>query len=106
MGVLLAALGDGDLAFLDPPAGFLNDLPAVLDDPALAFNLVLKGLEYRPEAVHILDFGAGAEGIAAHGPDADVGVAAEVAVLHVGGGDAEELNEGVQRRQILAGLLR
>ena len=96
MGVFLAALGDGDLALFDPAAGFLHDLTTVLDDAALAVHLELKGIEHGAEAVHVLDFGAGAEGVAAHGPDADVGVAAEIAVLHVGGGDAEVLHQGMQ----------
>ena len=105
VGILLAALGYGDLARFDPAAGFLDDLAAVFEDAALALNLVLQGLEDGAEAIHVLDFGARSEGLAAHGPDADVGVAAEVAILHIGGGHAEELDERVQGGEILAGFL-
>ena len=92
VGVLLAALGDGYLALLHPAAGFLDYLAAVLDDAALAFDLVLQCLKDGVEAVHVLDFGAGAEGVAAHGSDADVGVAAKIAVLHIGCGDSQVLH--------------
>ena len=96
VGVLLAALGDGYLALLQPAAGFLHYLAAVLNDATLAFHFVLQRLKDGVETVHVLDFGAGSEGVAAHGADADVGVAAKVAVLHIGGGDAEVLHEGVE----------
>ena len=104
MRIFLAALGHGHAPLIYPPAGFLHHGPAVLDDALLPLHLVHQGKVNGPEAVHVLDFGAGPEGIGAGGADAHVGVAAEVAVLHIRSGNAEILDHGMERGEVLAGL--
>ena len=105
MGFLFASLGNGDASLFDPAAGFLNNTSAVFQYFPLPFNFVVQGQKHRPEAVHVFDFGAGAKLVAALGTDAHVGVAAEVAVLHICRGDAQVLQNGMQGHQIGARFL-
>ena len=106
MGRFLAALGLGYSLVIQPTSGFLVELASFAGHPPLAHSFVFQGAVDGLEAVHVLDFHLG-EGLrGALRADADVGIAAEAAFLHVAGGDAEILENGAQFHQVLPGLFR
>ena len=57
------------------------------------------------ERVQVLDFGLGAELLRALQPHADVGVAAQVALLHVAGGDFDELQHLLHLGEVGVGFV-
>ena len=83
MGLLFGAHGVRAALGAVPQARLLDHAAAVFDDADLALDLVLHRGADVAEAVHILNFGLGAElfGIFEH--HADVGVAAQRTFLHV-----------------------
>src|SRR5450759_3920906 len=78
----------------------LHHAPAALDQRYLPGDLELDGLLQEAERVQVLDLGAGAERLRALEPHADVGVAAQIALLHVAGGDLDELHHLLQLGQV------
>ena len=81
-------------------ARLLHHAPAALNQRHLAGDLELDGLLQKAEGVQILDFGAGAERFGAPEPDADVGIAAQMALLHIASGNLDELNHLLQLGQV------
>ncbi len=104
--VLLAALGDGYTFVLDPAPGLLRDALAAGDELTLTLLLVLERAIDGAEAVHVLDLYLAAELLGAERADGDVGVAAEVALLHVAGANVEVAKDLTQLDQVGAGFLR
>jgi hypothetical protein len=106
VGVFLGALRDGATLRLHPAPRLLHDAPAGRHLLALALHLIAESAVHGAEAVHVLDFYLAQELLAAQRPDADVGVAAELALLHVGRGYPQVEEDLAQLDQVLAGLLR
>ena len=104
--MLLAALAHGDAPDFVPAPGLLLDPPAGAKHLPLPLELELQGPEHGPKAVHILhfDLGFGKLGLAP-GPNADVGVAAKAALLHIPGAHAQVPNDRPHLRQIQTRLL-
>ena len=105
VGLLLAAHGLGAAPVRVPEQGLLHHLAAVEEEVALPPLLVLQRQLHVAERVHVLQLGAGAELVLPLGPQADVGVAAEAALLHVAVADVEIADNGVQFPQV-GGRLR
>ena len=89
-----------------PQPGLALDAPAAVDEPQLARDLVLDRVLDELERVDVLELGARAEAILAAPAHRHVRVAAQLALLHVGLGDAEPAHEPVQRAHELGGLDR
>ena len=104
MGLLLAAHGLGAAPVRIPEQGLLHHLAAVEEQVALPPLLVLERQLHVAKRVHVLQLGAGAELVLAPGSQADVGVAAEAALLHVAVADVEVTDDGVQFFQVGGGL--
>ena len=71
----------------------------------LAFDLVSDGVAHVFDRVDVLDLGLGVEVGRANRADGDVGVTAQVALLHVGLGDAQPAQQLAQANQVLGGLI-
>ena len=83
----------------------LHHPAAAFDQRHLARDLVIQRLLQEAEGVQILHFGLGAELLRALQPHRDVGVAAQVALFHVAGGDFDELQHLLQLREVGVGLV-
>src|SRR5713226_4128151 len=104
---LLAALAYSSTAVaLDPATGFLRDPLARVEELRLALLLVEQRSVDRTEGIHVLDLDLGAELLAAGRPQADVGVAAEVAFLHVRVAGPEKAKDLSQLHQVGTRLFR
>ena len=88
-----------------PQPGLAHDPTARFEDADLTQDLVIDGVLHEPERVDVLELGARAEPVLAAEPDRNVGVAAKLALLHVGLGDLEPADEPVQRPHELGGFL-
>src|SRR5690606_4648689 len=86
------------------PTRLLGDgLPGPEERP-LPCDLVLDGLFNEAEGVHVLDLHPSAELLRSRRSEADVGVAAEIAFLHVAVTDSDRGDDRMDRSQIRAGL--
>ncbi len=105
VGIFLDPQGVRAAIVLVPVARFLTHGLAALDQRDLATCLVFNGPPKRADAVDVLDLAAGSQGCARLA-DADIGVAAHAAFLHLGvaGPDGDE--DAAQLADVLAGLLR
>jgi hypothetical protein len=82
----------------------LLDLSPGLGDRRLARDLGGDAALDEAEAVHVLELGLRPELNRAGGPDRDVGVASEAALLHVHVGDSELAQRRAEQGQPLTGL--
>src|SRR5438128_1036030 len=104
-GELLGPLRDRQPARIVPASRLLDQPAARLQDFRLADDLVLDRAMDRPEGVHVLDLDLGAELDPANRPERHVGVAAQLARLHVSVVDADVLEDGAQPHDVLARLV-
>ncbi len=105
MGVFFAAHADRAARIDVVEARFLDDFFARLDQFDLAFNFVFEGLLDEAEGVDVLDFGFGPEFGRAAETDRHVGIAAELAFLHIAIGDANVLQYLFDFGEIRIGVL-
>ncbi len=105
MGLLLRAHGIRPALGGVPEARLLDDAAAALDDLDLALDLVLEGGADEAEGVDVLHLGLGAELLLAAGADADVGVAAEGAFLHVAVADGGVEEDLLEAGEVFVGLV-
>ena len=103
VGVLLVAQRVRPAVALVPVAGLLPHRLTTLDDEDLPLRLVVDGAAERSDRVHVLDLAAGAE-VAARPPDADVGVDAHRALLHLGVGRPDRQQDRAQLGHVLPRL--
>ena len=82
----------------------LDNLATVLNHLNLALHLVLDRLLQEAERIEILDFTARAEFFLTSGTNGHIGVAAEVAFLHIAVGDAEPDDERMKRLGVADGF--
>jgi hypothetical protein len=73
-------------------------VPPPFDDGDLALDLVGDAVADEGDGVEILQLDLGAELGLADGADGDVGVAAQLALLHVAVGNAAVDHRGAERR--------
>ena len=100
----LDALGDRYALLLDPATSLLDNPLATAGESGLPVGLIRERAEHRAEAVHVLDLDLRAELGCSLRTDADVRVAAEATLFHVGGARADVAENRVQRREVGAGL--
>lgn len=105
MGVFLAAHAHrlAGIGVVEPR--LLGHSAAAFDDSHLARNLVIERLFEEAEGVEVLHLGLDAEFLRSLETNGHVRVAAEMAFLHVAGGDAGELKHLFDRRQIGIGFI-
>jgi len=96
MGLFLAAHGLGCIARRIPEQGLLLDPAAGSEQCPLPLDLKGEGALNVPEGIHVLQFGLDAQSIAPGGPEGDVGVAAQAALLHIAGADIEVAHQLAQ----------
>ena len=105
MGILFCALRKCRAIAFVPAARFLDDGFALSRGASLPLRLIAQRAVYGAEAVHILDFNLSPKFVRASGPDADIGVAAKVALLHIRAADADVAQYGLELRQVAARLV-
>ncbi len=105
MRVFLAAHADRLAGIGIEQARFLKHPSATFGDGHLPGYLVFDRLLQKTERVQVLHFRAYAEFFRALQPYGDVGVAAQMALFHIAGGDADELQRLLHLGQIGDGLV-
>ena len=87
-------------------AGLLDDLaPGHARPPVWRLDLVGDAVAHERDRVQVLELDLRPESRLADGPDRDVGVAAQLALLHVAVRDPAVDHDGLQRRQVGEGLV-
>src|SRR5437899_11182325 len=105
MRLFLGAHGIGAVRGLIPKAGFLRNAATGFDDADVALDFVFEGLGKIAERVEIFYFDLGAELLRAAAANADVGVAAQRAFLHVDVADAGVEKNLAQRGEVRVGFI-
>ena len=100
MGVFLGAQAAGGAASHVVGAGFLHDVPAVVENLRLADDLDLDGLLDVGKRVHVLELDARSQRSVVVLAQAHVGVAAEVAFFHVAVAHAQVFHDLLESLQI------
>ena len=83
MGFFLAALGDRHFFHIVPAESFLNNQAALLIELGLALDFIGGGTREGAETVQVLDFGTGAEFLAAGGADRNIRFETQNAFFHI-----------------------
>src|SRR5690606_29532710 len=94
--------GAGDAVVV---AGFLHDDAAGFEHGGLATDLMIDAVAHVGDGVEVLELDLHAELLLPDRTDGDVGVAAQLALLHVAVGDAGIDHGGAQRGEVGEGLL-
>ena len=105
MRLLFAAHGFSNPLLRVPQPGLLYYRAPFIEDLVLSLDLIGQGPLHVAEGIHILDLGPGPEGLGAHGPDGDIGVATQTAFLHVPVADLKVLEDRPQQPEVVGSLL-